>query len=204
MATSLRCDIALLPAIDLAQKALVVSRQLAERHDTLYTLQETTCFPHVSLYMTQFKLSDMGKIRELLGTIAAKVPPCSVSVTGYVQKRGYLDAEYNRTSELAHVQMAVVEALNPLRDGLSAPDQARLTEATGKILENIEKYGYRGVGELFRPHLSLTRFADGQLIDVSELPDPRHFDGQCSRLGMFEMGDNGTCVRKLAEFDLRG
>jgi hypothetical protein len=202
--TSLPCDIVLLPAADLAEKAIAASQQLASRHKTLYTLQQDGCFPHLSLYMAQLKVADMDKVEELLRANAADTPPLTIRATGYVQKDGYIDADYARTDALAQLQMAVISVLNPIRDGLRAKDQARLATATGKVRENLQKYGYRGVGELFRPHLSLTRFADGQPIDVSELPEPHHFDGQCTRLGVFEMGDNGTCVRKLAEFDLQG
>jgi len=98
--------------------------------------------------------------------------------------------------------MDVISAINPIRDGLRENDKARLMSATGELRENLEKYGYRGVGELFRPHMTFTRFANGRAIDVSSLPDSHEFSGEFLTLGLFEMGDNGTCVRKIAEYKL--
>lgn len=100
--------------------------------------------------------------------------------------------------------MTVVNAINPIRDGMRVKDIARLPETTGIVRENLEKYGYRGVGELFRPHMTLARFAESKEIDVSVLPDIDELSGQFVKLGLFEMGDNGACVRTLAEFNLRG
>lgn len=198
---SIPCDIVILPTIDLASKAIAASRQL-ESHATLFTLQETTYVPHASLYMTQLKVADIEKVKELLREIAERTPLLELTTTGYGQAEGYIDADYKRTDELARLQAVVIEAINPIRDGMREKDKARMLTTEGKVRENLEKYGYRGVGELFRPHLTFTRFTDGQPIDTNALPDPHQFDGKFIKLGLFEMGDNGTCTRRVAEFDL--
>lgn len=198
---SIPCDIVLLPNPELAEKAFKVSEQLKE-FGTLYTLKEGQCFPHASLYMTQLKIEDIEKVKELLADIAAATPKIDLTSTRYDQAEGYIDADYQRTELIQKLQMAVVEAINPIRDGMREKDKQRMLTITGQACENLEKYGYRGVGELFRPHISFTRFADGKPIDTSVLPDPNEFSGEFTKLGLFEMGDNGTCVRKIAEFEL--
>jgi hypothetical protein len=198
---SLPIDIVLLPTDDLAQKAIAVS-ELLQKYDALFKLSSTGPFPHASLYMTQLKLEDLDKVKELLAAIAAVTPALDMTATGYFQAEGYLDPDYERTDQLARLQMDVVNAINPIRDGMRVKDRARMLEATGLVRENLEKYGYRGVGELFRPHMTLARFTDGKKIDTSILPSSQSFSGRFVKLGMFEMGDNGTCARKIAEFDL--
>lgn len=200
---SLPCDIVILPTDELAQKAITLSKQL-ERHGTLFTLKEGACYPHASLYMTQLKVDDLDKVKAILASIASSTPRLNLSSGRYVQEEGYIDADYTRTEQVDRLQMAVVEAINPIRDGIREKDKARMLTTTGKVRENLEKYGYRGVGELFRPHISFTRFADGQPIDTTGLPGPAEFSGAFLQLGLFEMGDNGTCVRKIAEFNLGG
>lgn len=200
--TSIPCDIVILPNDDLAQKAIDLSQRL-QQHGALFSLGRDK-FAHASLYMTQLKIDDLEKVKELLADIAATTVRQNLAATRYDQAEGYIDAEYERTEALAALQMAVVEALNPVRDGMRAKDKARMLTATGKARESLEKYGYSGVGELFRPHLTLTRFADGGTIDSANLPDPSSFSGPFTKLGLFEMGDNGTCVRKIATFDLAG
>ncbi|HEY5695507.1 MAG TPA: DUF1045 domain-containing protein [Candidatus Saccharimonadales bacterium] len=200
---SLPIDIVLLPADDLAQKAIAVS-ELLQKDGALFKLSSTGPFPHASLYMTQLKIEDLDKAKELLAAIAATAPALDMAATGYFQAEGYLDPDYERTDQLARLQMDVVNAINPIRDGMRVKDKARMLEATGLVRENLEKYGYRGVGELFRPHMTLARFADGKEIDTSILPAPGEFSGRFVKLGLFEMGDNGTCARRIAEFGLEG
>lgn len=198
---SIPCDIVILPADNLAKKAVDFSQQLAAQ-GTLFTLSSQGPFPHASLYMTQLKTADLDKAKTLLAAIAALTPQFDLICTRYDQAEGYIDTDYARTKTLDDLQMEVVKAINPIRDGMREKDKARMLEAAGKVRENLERYGYRGVGELFRPHLTLTRFANGQAIDIDLLPPPSEFSGKFTKLGLFEMGDNGTCIRKIAEFEL--
>ncbi|HEY5667847.1 MAG TPA: DUF1045 domain-containing protein [Candidatus Saccharimonadales bacterium] len=200
---SLPCDIVLLPASDLAQKALAISREL-QQYGGLFSLNDNGPFPHASLYMTQLNEADLDKVKALLADIAAKTPVQHLIATGYYQEERYIDPNYDRTPDLARLQMTVIDAVNPIREGLRSKDQARLATTTGIAHDNLEKYGYRGVGELFRPHITLTRFADEITLDVSLLPPASTFSGDFVALGLFEMGDNGTCIREIARFELRG
>ncbi len=199
---SLACNVVLLASNDVAQKAITASEQL-RAHDTLFTLDKHGPFPHVSLYMTQLKNMDIEEVIRLLTTIAATAPSFNLIADTYFQKEGYIDANYVQTTELDALQMMVINAINPIRDGMRDKDKARLPLAEGLARKNLEQYGYRGVGELFRPHMTLTRFVSSAEIDTSTLPPVGDFSGQFSKLGLFEMGANGTCVRKIVEFDFR-
>lgn len=199
--TSIPCDIVILPTDGIAKKAIDLSKQL-EQHGTLFTLEDGAYFPHASLYMTQLRVVDLDKVSSILTDIAASTPQLDLVATRYDHAEGYIDAEYARTEVLDSLQMTVVEAINPIRDGMREKDKARTLTTTGKARENLEKYGYLSIGELFRPHVTLTRFADGQPIDADMLPEPNKFSGRFVKLGLFEMGNNGTCIRKIAEFSM--
>lgn len=201
---SLPVDIVLLPSEDLAQKAASTSKYLA-KEEAFFTLDTNIGpFPHASLYMTQLKIDNLDQVVELLSVIARETPVQNLVASGYFQDKGYLDPDYIRTNQIVALQMKVVDAINPIRDGLRKKDEARLLEATGVVRENLERYGYRSVGELFRPHMTLTRFTDEDRQDIDNLPPVETFSGTFTRLGLFEMGDNGTCKRKIAELDLKG
>jgi len=201
--TSIRCDIAILPTEGLARRATVMSAEL-QKFDALFQLSTTGLFPHASLYMVQLKVEDLDRIRAILATIAASAPQFDLTATRYSQAKGYIDIEYARTEDLDKLQMTIIDAISPIRDDMREKDSARVTAATGRVRENLEKYGYRAAGELFRPHMTFTRLADGNTIDTSSLSDVSEFSGQFVKLGLFETGDNGTCVRKIAEFNLGG
>lgn len=199
---SIPCDIVLLPGADLSQKAISVSEQLKE-YGSRFTLRPDSYVPHLSLYMAQIKQGDLEKVKAALAGIAV-APPVGLVAARYYQSHGYIDVEYARHAAIDALQMAVIRAINPLRDGLLRSDEARAQQATGKIKENFMAYGYPGVGDLFRPHLTFTRFVSDTIISIEALPPLPEFNGLFTKLGLFVMDEDGACVRKLAEFTLEG
>lgn len=202
MNNSLPCDVVILPDSGLSDKAISASQKLSSL-DSLFTLELGKFYPHASLFMLQLKDSDIEKTKELLETIARGTPILGLTASRYDQTMNFIDVEYAKTDELVELQQRVVAALNPIRDGMREKDKARMFEATGLALENFQNYGYKYVGELFRPHITITRFNSEQPTAQELLPKPATFNGAFTKLGLFEMGDNGTCVHKIAEFDLR-
>ena len=93
--------------------------------------------------------------------------------------------------------------INPLKAGMRESDIAKMQDAKAIKLENLQKFGYPAIGELFRPHMTLTRLKEHNPKVLNLLPkDISTFNGTFDRVGLFEMGSNGTCVRKIAEFKL--
>lgn len=201
--SSLPCDVVILPNDELANKAISASQKLAPLGG-LFTLEIGKYFPHASLYMLQLKEDDLENVKSLLAEIASKTSILNLKASNYEQKEAYVDVEYARNEQTDSLQQQVVATLNPIRDGMREKDKARMLEATGLALENFQNYGYKYVGELFRPHITFTRFGNEQPTAQELLPELATFNGTFTKLGLFEMGDNGTCVRKIAEFDLSG
>lgn len=116
---------------------------------------------------------------------------------------GYVDPEYKVTNELQSLQENILDGINPLRAGMREKDIAKMQDATGTKLANLQKYGYPSIGKLFRPHMTLTRLKDHMPEVLDILPAINTFDGIFDRIGLFEMGDNGTCIRKILEISLK-
>lgn len=202
---SIPCDIVLLPNDELAQKAIDASRLLAV-HDPHFTLEIGKFYPHMSLYMFQLEESDISRVEDALSKIADQTYVFSGKATRYYLGEGYgvgyIDPEYETSEVLRSLQQQVVEAVNPIRAGMRESDIAKMKDATGVKLENLQKYGYPAVGELFRPHITLTRLKEHKPKVLEVLPDISLFDGSFVKLGLFEMGGNGTCIRLIKTVDL--
>lgn len=171
---------------------------------SLFTLEIGKYFPHASLFMLQLKEDDIEIVKSLLAEIASKTDKLNLKASNFDQAHAFIDVEYARNEQIDALQQQVIAALNTVRDGMREKDKARMLEATDLALENFQNYGYKNVGELFRPHITFTRFNEEQPTAESLLPKISIFDGSFTKLGLFEMGNNGTCVRKIAEFDLLG
>lgn len=199
---SLDYDIVLLPEEDIAAKAIRTSQELAPL-GTEFTLGRESYVPHVSLYMLRLKTDALPEVEKRLAEIASHTSKLKLESDSYVQDEGYIDANYTRTPEAGQLQDKVVQAINPLRDGLRPEKAVQLAAATGLAQHNLEHYGDHRIGELFRPHLTFTRFTNRQPIPLEDMGAPTAFSGQFTKLALFEMGPHGTCIRKVQEFDLQ-
>lgn len=200
MNATIECNVVILPSEPLAAKAMSVSTELSKQ-GALFTLETGKFYPHASVYMLKLKIEDLEAVKAQLAKIASDTPALNLKATKYNQSRGYLDVEYQKPEQLDTLQQHVVAALNPLRSGMRDNDIARLPDATGLALENFQNYGWNSIGELYRPHLTLTRFTDEQTVPAN-LPELSELSGTFMALGLFEMGSNGTCVRELASWQL--
>ncbi len=201
MANSIPCDVVLLPDPLLAGKAISASQKL-KQFDSLFVLENGKYYPHTSLYMLQLNTDAIGKVEELLATIARVFSPLQLKASRYDHTMGFVDAEYEALPELAGLQDQVIKALNPIRNGMREKDKARMQEAEGLALKNFQDFGYKYAGELFRPHITLSRLNADNTAALDVLDNISGFDGIFLKLGLFEMGDNGTCIRKISEFNL--
>ena len=200
--TSAPYDVVILPSPELAERATLLSSQLA-RKGVLFTLRDGAFYPHISLYMLQLKATDLDAIKQYLAEIAEETSSLNLTASKYWQAKQFFDAEYEKSDELSQLQINVVTRLNPIRDGMRTKDVERMKEATGIAFTNLKDYGWSTIGELYRPHLTVTRFTADQDLASLTLPPIQEFVGEFSKLGLFEMGDNNTCVRKIAEFNLK-
>lgn len=201
--SSLACNVVLLPDAALADLAIRTSTRLTHR-GVLFTLADGEFYPHVSVYMLQLRTEDIDEAGKRLSEIAKATTGLSLRAQKYWQARGFIDAEYEKPKLLSEFQDQVIGTLNPLRDGMIAEEAGRMHEASGLRLENYKQYGWNAIGELFRPHLTLTCFKNDEDISTLELPDISLFDSTFSKIGLFELGSNGTCIRKIDEFKLGG
>ena len=195
------CDVVLLPGQDVTQTAINLSSNLAVL-GTLFTLKIGQFSPHISVYMLQLDEDDLSEVERRLTSLATATSPLCLDAVKYNQVERYFDVEYTKNDDLTNLQNQVIESLNPIRAGLRANDQARLADTSGLALTNLQRYGWRSVGDLYRPHLTITRFCDDQTYPTSGLPNIVEFNSKFSYLALFEMGENGTAARKIFDIAL--
>lgn len=203
---TLPCDIVLLPNEEQAQIAAQASQTLSSR-GSLFTLDNQNFYAHASLYMFQMNLTNQDACIEALQRLAQHLQVQRLTQDDYFYQdtgfgRGYIDIAFARNLEVDSLQDQVIATFNTLRGDMRESDKQKMTDATGLKLENLQKYGYPSIGELFRPHITLTKFPPEIEPDLSVLPPASSFSGGFNRIGLFEMGANGTCIRKISEFSL--
>ena len=200
------CDIVLLPDEEQSKLAIETSQFLSQQ-GTLFALDNQNFYAHASLYMFQMSIDNQDECIAALQRIAEENKIQQLEQDGYFYQesgfgKGYVDVAFTRNGEADSLQKRVMDTFNVLRAGMRESDKQKIAVATGLKLENLQKYGYPAIGELFRPHMTLTKFPVEIEPDLTVLPTPTNFSGKFTKIGLFEMGTNGTCIRKIAEFGL--
>lgn len=195
-------DIVLLPSKELAEKTIAASNA-TRPYDSYFLLEDGKFYPHVSLYMFQLEESAVAQVRSMMNEVAAVTPAMQLRAVAYVHSIGYTDIEYEKTDQLHALQNTVVENVNPIRSGDTPESHMELQVAANDRLKNLQQYGYSAIGEAFRPHITLTRLKehDTGVLDLLR-EEPEAYSGRFDRIGLFEMGPHGTCVKQIDTWDL--
>jgi Protein of unknown function (DUF1045) len=198
-------DIVLLPENRLAELAIGTSQTLASL-GTHFTLQKDTYVPHLSLYMVRISQEQLPQVIACLQHMAARSALVHATATSYNVGKGfgagYIDPQYEKTAQLTALQAQVLQLVEPLRSGHLPGHEQKLQNASGVKKQNLETYGYDAIGELFRPHMTLTRFTREIALPVDLLPQVVEFSGTFNAVGLYEMGQHGTCVKQVFAADL--
>jgi len=195
-------NIVIYPTAEISKRAIIVSKKLKNKNG-LFTLDGKNYFPHITLYMTEFPLKNMTKVRKLLKQLAAKTKPFEISSSKYRQNiDGYIDVDYKKSKNINELQKKIIKLLNPLSEGqMREKDKARISEMTKVEQKNLKLYGYRSVGDNFFPHLTFTKLEKFDKSALSNI-DKSNFSFKVNKIGFFYLGNYGTCRKLIEIFDL--
>ncbi len=90
---------------------------------------------------------------------------------------------------------------NHLREKFKDPKYLHKLDAAEK--KNIAEYGYPYVKNLYSPHITLTALSEQEKRATTDsIQNIKLKDFTCSKIGIFYMGDHGTCTKLIKEFSL--
>jgi 2'-5' RNA ligase len=197
-------DIVIFPPDSIRAKAIELSDHLSQ-FDTYIRLSKNGPYPHISLYQAEFPLVNLDKVKTKLTEYVKSKKIFSISPIDQVYQpggRGYLEVQYPPVGKLLELHQEVIELLNPLREDLMREaEKARFDSLPEDQQENIKKWGYSFTGPYFRPHITLARLKDESPAALASL-DKKDFSFNVGQIGIFELGPHGTCVQKVAVYDL--
>ncbi len=195
-------NIVIYPPKEVLQKTMTVSKKLKKKKG-LFVLDGKNYFPHITIYMTQFPVKNVQKVRKILRDLTAKTKPFCVTSLKYRQSGdGYIDVDYKKSKEIKDLQKKMIAFLNPLREGLLRPeDEVSMSGLDKAQRRNIKHYGYRSVGTEFFPHITFTKLEKFDKSALSKI-EKLNFSFDVDKIGFFYLGEYGTCCKLIEIFDL--
>ena len=196
-------NIAIIPPKVTADRAIAVSKVFQDRGG-LFVLDGIANHPHITLYIAQLPLSNLKLVTDTLAAVLALQPTFSLHSIGYRNNTyAFIDVAYEN-SDLVKLQAQLISNLNSLREGIPLPyPDEELSNMSDAERRNVELYGTRSVGETYHPHLTFTVLPQYQETALEGI-ESQDFSFIVARVGLFRLGEYGTCRQLLHTFELGG
>ena len=205
---SKRIDIAISFKKNLAEEISKQSSNLAKISEPYFILDSKNFYPHISIYSIEIPQKNLSKIFNSIEETISTVKPFKLKFNGYEIRDGYVVLFCDKSLELKKLHRKILDEINPLRDNLirdKYKDQSVMDKLTAKEKKYAIEYGYPGVLDLYRPHLTLIRYIKDIEIDkVLYVLNSKWklTEIEVNAITVFEMQSSGTCVKILKDFIL--
>ena len=160
----------------------------------------------MTIYMARFSRSKIDAVREILSATVAIFEEVILDHNGYyVTPINYYEISYAKDLRLERMQEVIAKNLHMLRYAPGDPIiENYFGNYVGDTKKNAEVWGYDLIGDLYRPHVTLTRFPAKSRIDpqvpLPESPDDLSFP--LSSIGLFRADDMGAARELISEWKL--
>jgi hypothetical protein len=203
---TLLLNVAVIPPDNVANESIALSRR-AKSLGGLFELDRATRLPHLTIYMARFSHSKVDAVRRMLSTIIPTFEEQTVNHTGYyLTPNRYYEISYARTPGLVLAQANITKKLCELRHSPGNPViENYFGEYKGKTKNSVERWGYDLVGNLYRPHLTLTRFSTEPQAVVAPASLPKSLNDlsfTLSTVGLFRADSMGSARELISEWKL--
>lgn len=185
---------------------LILASAEAAGKSGLFTLGRTSNVPHLTLFMTRFPADARAHVVEAVQTVAQRKIAPTLNHIGYNSTDGgYFEALYQSTTKLRNLQTELAVALQPLTTRISHTyRESYYGPFTQSQQTSVRLYGYDLMGELFRPHVTLTRFPEkADTTDLaSRMPAPGRLSFRATSLQVAVADTNGSAIAIVTRVSL--
>lgn len=159
----------------------------------------------MTLYMARFRCSELDRVRRAFQELDGSLRQHAVQHTGYfLTADGYYEISYARTATLLAAQEIVTKSVGAFRFSPGRPvREAYFGRYSRQQRLNAREWGYDLAGQLYRPHVTLTRFPGGAVRETLPVA-AGDLSFIAARIGLFEADRLGAARRLLGAIDLPG
>lgn len=120
-------------------------------------------FPHATVYMARFSEDMLETVKARFEELARNLSPALSQHSGYYETPGqYVEVSYQRTPELLNLHEQIVQNLKEYRHKPGSPDYESFWGVYDEKQQHYAKEtGYDLAYDLYRPHITLTRYKEG-------------------------------------------
>lgn len=197
-------NVCVIPAIQVGEQCVKLSQSL-KSDGTMFVLDGEKKFAHMTVFMARFATSQIPVILSAVESALKDVAPFPCQQTGYFMTAGrYAEVSYDKSPAFMALHELLIASLKDYRINPGHPfEEGYFTPYTDKQQQNAKETGYDLAHDLFRPHITLTRYKEGQVPDALADFGPIELSFPLSKICVYKADDNGAVYEKLAEFTIK-
>ncbi len=196
-------NICVIPPWDIGEICIKFS-QLLKSNNTMFVLDGKSKFPHMTVYMARFANNVMPKVLLKAGEVLRNINNFSCEHTGYYMTPGrYFEISYRKSESLMDLHESLVKKLKDHRLNHGNPfEEGYFTPYTEEQQKNAKETGYDLAHNLYRPHITLTRYQEGQVPKNIPKLEITNLSFSPYSICVYKADDNGAVYEKLDEYIL--
>lgn len=210
----IRLNIAIIPSREVAEAVIGLSQNLADNGKPGFILDGKDFIPHITCYSPEFPSRNKKKILQRLSKLTDNLKKFDITFKGLIitkEDNNYgVEVSIAKDEKIDKLHRLVIRKLNPLREGhlrekYKDPEYIKKfpyakRELMKKILLEV---GYPRVLEAYRPHISIISYQKDVIRKEIKLPEFNLKNMEVSEVGLFTMGEYGTCNKLIHKFELK-
>lgn len=196
-------NVAIIPPEAVRERVIEMSEWIAAE-GSQFVLDGETRHPHISLYHVALEDDRLPLVIAALTAGLESVRPFFLRQGPYrAVEDEWIDASYDRDEDIMRLHTAVIEAVKDLRANQgNEKDRTDFASLSEEQQKSLLASGWTEAFERYAPHLTFARLKEKDTDIVSKLPF-EDFGFYAERIGLYEMGEHGTCTRLVHEFTLK-
>lgn len=195
-------NICVLPSEEASAAYEAISQSLGS-NGTMFTLGGDK-FAHMTVFMARFADDVIDQVITSTEQALKPIDSFECEHTGYFMTEGrYLEASYRKSSAFMGLHEALIATLANLRINPGNPyEEGYFTPYTLEQQQNAKETGYDLARNLYRPHVTLTRYEEGHVPQLFPAFPETNLSFTLSKVCVYKADDNGAVYEKLAEFSI--
>jgi len=193
-------NVCVLPDETAGAEAVRISQSLKD-DATMFVLGDGL-FPHMTVYMARFADRDIEKVVDATAVALKQASSFRCVHTGYFMTEGrYLEASYRKSADFLKLHELLITHDAGLRINPGSPfDEGYFAPYTPEQQRNAQETGYDLARNLYRPHVTLTRYYDGQVPNTFPAFPTAALSFNIGKVCVYKANDNGAVYKLVHEF----
>lgn len=187
---------------DLISKSFVNISQSLETSETMFVLGGSK-FAHMTVFMARFADCDIDKVVKAAELSLIDISKFSCQHSGYLLTEGrYLESSYCKSADIILLHQKMIKNLSPIRINPGMPfEEGYFAPYNDMQRKNAIETGYDLANDLYRPHITLTRYANSipNRLPIFSKTD-LSFD--VDKICVYKADDNGAIYELIAAFEV--